>query len=86
MLRIWDTFLYEGSKVLFRFAIAVFKYYEEELLGMENSIQIFNRLRTMCQDATDINRLAQVYKGESEEPSYQYRNIYLLKVTYEKVA
>lgn len=60
MLRIWDTFLYEGSKVLFRFAIAVFKYYEEELLGMENSIQIFNRLRTMCQDATDINRLAQV--------------------------
>ena len=60
MLRIWDTFLYEGSKVLFRFAIAIFKYNEEELLNIENSIGIFNRLRAMCQDATDVNRLAHV--------------------------
>lgn len=60
MLRIWDTFLYEGSKVLFRFAIAIFKYNEVELLNLENSIGIFNRLRAMCQDATDVNKLAQV--------------------------
>lgn len=60
MLRIWDTFLYEGSKVLFRFAIAIFKYNEEALLSKDNSIAIFNHLRTMCQDATDVNRLVQV--------------------------
>lgn len=60
MLRIWDTFLYEGSKVLFRFAIAIFKYNEEAILATENSIGIFNKLRTMCQDATDVNRLVQV--------------------------
>ena len=60
MLRIWDTFLYEGSKVLFRFAIAIFKFNEEALLATENSIGIFNKLRTMCQDATDVNRLVQV--------------------------
>ena len=60
MLRIWDTFLYEGSKVLFRFAIAIFKYNEDDLLSIENSIGIFNRLRSMCQDATDVNRLAHV--------------------------
>ena len=60
MLRIWDTFLYEGSKVLFRFAIAIFKFYEEKLLALKNSITIFNFLRTMCQNATDIDRLVQV--------------------------
>ena len=60
MLRIWDTFLYEGSKVLFRFAIAIFKYNEEAILATENSIGIFNKLRTMCQDATEVNRLVQV--------------------------
>lgn len=60
MLRIWDTFLYEGSKVLFRFAIAIFKYNEEKLLNIENSIGIFNRLRGMCQDATDVTKLTHV--------------------------
>ncbi len=60
MLRIWDTFLYEGSKVLFRFAIAIFKYNEDNLLDIENSIGIFNHLRAMCQDATDVNRLTDV--------------------------
>lgn len=60
MLRIWDTFLYEGSKVLFRFAIAIFKYNEEALLSKDNSIAIFNHLRTMCQEATDVNKLVEV--------------------------
>ena len=60
MLRIWDTFLYEGSKVLFRFAIAIFKYNEEALLSKDNSIAIFNHLRTMCQEATDVNKLVDV--------------------------
>lgn len=63
MLRIWDTFLYEGSKVLFRFAIAIFKYNEEAILATENSIGIFNKLRTMCQDATNVTRLVQVKGG-----------------------
>lgn len=59
-LRIWDTFLYEGSKVLFRYAMAIFKYNEESLLKQENSIQIFNKLRTMSQEAADVNKLTQV--------------------------
>ncbi|XP_065901518.1 TBC1 domain family member 2A-like isoform X2 [Dysidea avara] len=29
MLQIWDAFLYEGSKVLFRYSIALFKNNEE---------------------------------------------------------
>ena len=46
--------------MLFRFAIAIFKYNEEAILATENSIGIFNKLRTMCQDATEVNRLVQV--------------------------
>lgn len=60
MLRIWDTFLYEGSKVLFRFALAIFKYNEERILEKTTSIGIFNHLRTMCQDSTDVERLVRV--------------------------
>ena len=29
-------------------------------MAIDNSIGIFNRLRTMCQDATDVNRLTDV--------------------------
>ena len=60
MIRIWDTFLYEGSKVLFRYAVAIFLYNQEKLLGEGNSIAIFNQLRSMCKEATDVSRLTEV--------------------------
>lgn len=60
MMRIWDTFLYEGSKVLFRYAIAIFKHNEEQLLALDNSISIFNHLRTMCPNALDADRITKV--------------------------
>ena len=63
MLRIWDTFLYEGSKVLFRFALAIFKHNEEKIMEKTTSIGIFNHLRTMCQDATDVETLVRVCGG-----------------------
>jgi hypothetical protein len=60
MIRIWDTFLYEGSKVLFRYAVAIFLYNQEGLLSESNSIAIFNRLRSMCKEATDVRRLTEI--------------------------
>ena len=60
MIRIWDTFLYEGSKVLFRYAVAIFIYNQEQLLAEINSIAIFNKLRGMCKEATDVKRLTEV--------------------------
>ena len=60
MIRIWDTFLYEGSKVLFRYAVAIFLYNQEKLLAEGNSIAIFNQLRSMCKEATDVRRLTEV--------------------------
>ena len=60
MIRIWDTFLYEGSKVLFRYAVAIFLYNQDALLSESNTIAIFNRLRSMCKEATDVKRLTEV--------------------------
>ena len=46
-MRIWDLFLFEGSKVLFQVAIGLLKMYEEELLAADNAAAIFNILSTI---------------------------------------
>ncbi len=60
MVRIWDTFLYEGNKVLFRFALAFFKLCESQLLKLHDYIQIFNFLRKMPSRMKDVQRLSQI--------------------------
>ncbi|KAH9366347.1 hypothetical protein HPB48_006201 [Haemaphysalis longicornis] len=59
-LYIWDVFLYEGNKVLFRFALAIFKICESEILAQEDYMAINRYLRTMSEKITDIRQLAQV--------------------------
>ncbi|XP_068737715.1 TBC1 domain family member 2B-like [Montipora capricornis] len=59
-LRVWDTFLFEGNKVLFRFALAVFKNSEEQLLKCTDHMSIFNFLRQMPETVTDANSLCQI--------------------------
>ncbi|XP_072014560.1 TBC1 domain family member 2B-like [Amphiura filiformis] len=64
MLRIWDTVLYEGNKVLFRFGLAFFKSCEDQLLQLKDYIEIFNFLRRMPPMMSDIHRLAQIAFNE----------------------
>ncbi|KAG8201950.1 hypothetical protein JTE90_027425 [Oedothorax gibbosus] len=59
-LRIWDIFLYEGSKVLFRFAIAFFKSCENEILQVKDYLALNKYLRNMAEDCTDIKKLTNV--------------------------
>lgn len=63
-LYIWDVFLYEGNKVLFRFALAIFKICETEILAQEDYMAINRYLRTMSERITDIRQLAQVAFGD----------------------
>ncbi|XP_054158030.1 TBC1 domain family member 2A-like [Oppia nitens] len=56
-LRIWDVFLYEGNKILFRFALAFLKLYEEILLELTDSVTINQFLRTLGERPIDVNRL-----------------------------
>lgn len=60
MVQIWDTFLYEGDKVLFRFAIAIFKYYEEEIVRIKEPLKLYSFLRQMSSQVFNIARLKQV--------------------------
>uniref|UniRef100_A0AC34RBJ5 Rab-GAP TBC domain-containing protein n=1 Tax=Panagrolaimus sp. JU765 TaxID=591449 RepID=A0AC34RBJ5_9BILA len=45
MLRIWDCFLLEGSKVLFRISIALLGLYEEEILDRSDTISVIKVLK-----------------------------------------
>jgi hypothetical protein len=59
-LRIWDVFLYEGSKVLFRFALAFLKMFEEEILRLDDSVQINTFIRTLGEKDFDVRSLCKV--------------------------
>ncbi|ESN93377.1 hypothetical protein HELRODRAFT_88787, partial [Helobdella robusta] len=63
-LRIWDTFLYEGSKVLFRYALAIMKFYECKILSFQTATELNMFIRSMCENLTDVNRLSQIAFNE----------------------
>eukprot|EP01035_Chromulina_nebulosa_P018191 gene18191-23852_t len=56
-LRVWDIFLNEGSKVLFRIAISLFKLNENFLLSAKDSGELFVRLRDIGRDIVDPDHL-----------------------------
>ncbi|XP_072181982.1 TBC1 domain family member 2B-like [Diadema setosum] len=60
MLRIWDTVLSEGNKVLFRYSLAAFKLFEDEILKLNDYLKIFAFLRRLPEMLTDIQRLSQI--------------------------
>ena len=47
IMRVWDLFLFDGSRVLFQVALGLFKLNENELLQADNSASIFNILSTI---------------------------------------
>ena len=57
IMRIWDLFLFDGSKILFQVAIGLLKMYEEELLSADNSAEIFNTLSTIPARVDDIDKV-----------------------------
>ncbi|KAM9586489.1 TBC1 domain family member 2B isoform 2-T2 [Trichechus inunguis] len=57
LFKIWDSFLYEGPKVIFRFALALFKYKEEEILKIQDSMSIFKYLRYFTRTILDARWL-----------------------------
>lgn len=57
VLRVWDMFLNEGSKVLFRIAISLFKQSESRLLAAKDGGDLFSILRTMGNDIINPEEL-----------------------------
>ncbi|XP_052573128.1 TBC1 domain family member 2A isoform X1 [Peromyscus californicus insignis] len=98
LLRVWDAFLYEGTKVVFRYALAVFKYNEEEILRLQDSLEIYQYLRfftkTICDSRklmsiafNDMNpfpmkQLQQLRAAHRERLEAELRKLELLKAEY----
>lgn len=59
-LHIWDVFLYEGSKVLFRFALAILKMHEADLLTLTDSAAFNQYLRTLEERHFNLKRLSEI--------------------------
>lgn len=60
LFKIWDAFLFEGPKIIFRFALALFKYKEEEFLKLQESTAIFKYLRCFTRTILDSRKLMNI--------------------------
>ncbi|XP_076026582.1 TBC1 domain family member 2B [Genypterus blacodes] len=60
LFKIWDAFLYEGPKIIFRCALALFKYKEEEFLKLQDSTALFKYLRCFTRTILDSRKLMYV--------------------------
>ncbi|ELU16805.1 hypothetical protein CAPTEDRAFT_177453 [Capitella teleta] len=60
LLRVWDLFFYEGSTILFQITLGMLKMKESELLGLDNSAQIFNALSDVPGDVQDVEELIEM--------------------------
>ncbi|KAI1074042.1 RabGAP/TBC [Whalleya microplaca] len=56
-LRVWDVFFYEGSKTLFRIALAIFKIGEGEIKAVRDPMEIFQVVQTIPRRLLDANGL-----------------------------
>jgi len=59
-LHIWDALLFEGSKVMFRYALAILKSIEDKLLRQNDYMSIFSTFRTEVESLSDVKRLTQI--------------------------
>ncbi|KJE92004.1 hypothetical protein CAOG_08661 [Capsaspora owczarzaki ATCC 30864] len=59
-MRIWDSFLYEGSKVLFRVTLALIQIHHQELLRAKDMASFFNGVKNSSLAAVDCHHLMDV--------------------------
>ncbi|KAM3549882.1 hypothetical protein ARSEF4850_008622 [Beauveria asiatica] len=65
-LRVWDVFFYEGSKTLFRVALAIFKHGEAEIKSISDPMEMFGVVQALPRKMLDANLLM--------EQSFKKRN------------
>ena len=57
VLRVWDSFFYEGSKTIFRIALTIFKVGEKEIMSVSDPIEIFQVVQTIPRRLVDASAL-----------------------------
>lgn len=56
-LRVWDVFFYEGSKTLFRMALAILKSGENEIKAVKDPMEMFGVVQAIPRRMLDANAL-----------------------------
>ncbi|XP_026528697.1 TBC1 domain family member 2A [Notechis scutatus] len=64
LLQVWDAFLYEGAKVIFRYALAIFKYNEEAILKIQDNLEFYQYLRFFTKTICDGRKLMTIAFGD----------------------
>ncbi|POS75641.1 GTPase-activating protein gyp3 [Diaporthe helianthi] len=59
-LRVWDVFFYEGSKTLFRVALAIFKAGETEIKSISDPMEVFAVVQTLPRKMVDANHFMDI--------------------------
>ncbi len=60
VLRVWDVLFYDGSKTLFRVALAVFKLGEQRIKDVSDSMEIFQVVQALPRGMLDVGVLMKV--------------------------
>jgi len=78
-LRIWDIFLSEGYKVVFRIGLALLKMFQEELLrrGFEDALDLLKTLQTQSIDCEELIKIAFSFNISGKK-------LYQLQTEYER--
>ncbi|KZF19696.1 RabGAP/TBC [Xylona heveae TC161] len=57
VLRVWDSLFYEGSKTVFRIALAIFKVGEDDIKAVSDPMEIFQVVQTIPRRLIDASAL-----------------------------
>ena len=60
VLRVWDVLFYEGSRTLFRVAIAIFKLGEQRIKSVKESMELFQMVQSLPREMLDVRLLLTV--------------------------
>ena len=60
VLRVWDVLFYEGSRTLFRVAIAIFKIGEQRIKAVNESMEMFQVVQGLPREMLDVSLLLTV--------------------------
>ena len=60
VLRVWDVLFYEGSRTLFRVAIAIFRIGEQKIKAVNESMEMFQVVQGLPREMLDVGLLLNV--------------------------